>query len=395
MDLDILNGWDDFFDGCEVCVGCETFPYRPGGWGNMRMPAIDIEQFFDQSLQNYFFKKRFGYWETEKDSVVQKKNVHADELVKVIHDGKVVWFTLAEAQRMLEDCKDSAKSNASFKASLEKALRGSSRSLAEEIRVLFNLAIQTLSQRIQEGAIGDEEAEELTNSLRRRFETAEENVEDLLDLEKELTERKRAEPIFASYERKLAEFMNLQKSGNSVAAASLAKQLIQEKKHYLLRSRSLEPLTYAAYYYRLDLQKHKSRVLDTQRHLCEMRDSLVQHELGKLRQSMGDGGNKLFEDLETLQLSPEQSEGVTGYRRELKALAMESKVLVRAIQEVDQICEWIEKEIFKDENLKNVAITQTQKRKTAREQVREEGNKGSAGRGMVVMDRLQKRRDGK
>ncbi len=359
------------------------------------MSAVDIEQFFDQSLQNYFFKKRFSYWETEKDSVVKNKNVHADELVKVVHNGKVTWFTLDEAQSLLKDYEDNTKSNASFKTGLEKALRGSSRSLAEEIRVLFSLAIQTLSQRIQEGAIGNEEAEELTNSLRRRFEITEENVEDLLELEKEITERKKAEPIFASYERKLAEMMSLQKAGNSVAAASLARQLIQEKRQYLLRSRSLEPLTYAAYYYRLDLQKHKSRVLDTQRHLCEMRDSLIKRELSKLRQSVGDGGHDLFEDIETLRLNPEQLEGVAGYRRELKALAMESKILVQGIKEVDRICEWIEKEIFKDENLKNSAVTQVQRLKTSREQGSGEGKKKTQGTRMAVMDRLQKKQEDK
>ncbi|MFH1738770.1 MAG: hypothetical protein ABIH23_07160 [bacterium] len=356
--------------------------------------GIDIEQFFNPSEQSYFFKKRFGYWEIDKEPVIKKRNVAEDDLVKVIHKGRVMWFTPAEARRLLEDCEDEGKSAASFKANLEKALRGSSRSLADEIRVLFNLAIATLSQRIEEGIVKDEQAEDMTNSLRRRFEIVEENIEELLGLEKELTERKRSEPIFASYEKKLAEFMRLQKSGETLAAAALAKQLVQEKKHYVIRSRSLEPLTYAAYYYRLDLQKLKGRVLDTQRQLCDMRDSIVQHELQQLRKSAGAQTDNLFEDPEELKLPPDSEEikAISRCQKELRNLSLESKVLVETVKEVDKICDWIEKEIFKDENLKNAAVTHANKRKSEHTGANkaETRKKGTAG-GMVVMDRIQKK----
>ena len=314
------------------------------GLGDCEMPAVDIDQFFEPSLQNYFFNKRFGYWNAEREGTSKKKKVPSDSLVKVIHHGRVTWFTAEEAQRLIADLDDDNKREASFKANLEKALRGSSRTLAEEIRVLFNLSIQTLFQRIEEGIVEDEQAEQYTTSLRRRFEEAEDNIEDLLDIEADLTARKRAEPVFASYEKKLAEMMRYQKTGNFAEAAVLAKQLMNEKKHYLLRSRALEPLTYAAYYYRLDLQKIKSRVLDTQRQLCEMRDSLVKNELQKLRTTLGAQTDDLFEAPEDLPESPgpEARQTIKSYQRELQTLALESRALMKTIEEAERICKWIE-----------------------------------------------------
>ncbi len=357
------------------------------------MPAIDINQFFDQSQQNYFFNKRFGYWNAERGNTSKKKGVSTESLVKVIHNGRVTWFTADEAQRLLADLDDENAKEASFKANLEKALRGSSRTLAEEIRVLFNLAIQTLFERVREGIVEDEQAEEYTTNLRRRFEEAEGSIEDLMDLETELTQRKRAEPIFASYENKLAEMMRLQKAGDFAQAAVLAKQLMHEKKHYLLRSRALEPLTYAAYYYRLDLQKIKGRVLDTQRQLCEMRDSLVKNELQKIRDNLGAQTDDLFEEPDDLPElpSPEEGQAIRRYQQELRNLALESRALVRTIEEAENICRWIENEIFKDENLKQAAVTHAQTRKQSRS---DEGSKGQAPlkHGMVVMDRIKKKK---
>lgn len=323
--------------------------------------SLDISKFFDQPSQNYALRKQLVQWGTEEKEVAQRKQVPTETLLKVVHNGRVVWVTAEEVEALLKESEDESKQDTSFKANIEKALRGTSRTLVEEIRVLLYLAIQTLSQRVEDRTVTDNEAEQLTKSLRRRFEEAENNIEGLYDVETELTERKRADPVFVNYERKMAEMLQLQKSGQMADATTLAKQLMREKKQYLLRSRALEPLNYTACFYRLDLQKGKGRVLGMQQRLCEMRDTVVREALQRLRKSLGAGSDDL-----AVSADSKQGQDIRNYIRELRQLELEVKMLVKTIGEVDRICNWIEDEVFKDEKLKKAAITHAQTRKTAR-----------------------------
>ncbi|MFH1738811.1 MAG: hypothetical protein ABIH23_07365 [bacterium] len=355
------------------------------------MPPIDVDRFFDESEQYKALKKKCTDWESEWETRARKEKIPADDLVKVHHNGRIVWLTANEVQDILEEQHDEDKRNASLKNNVEKSLYGSSRALAEEMRVLLYLAIQTLSQRVKEGTVSDKEAEWFTNSLRRRFEEVESNIEGLIEAEEELTARKKAEPVFATYEKKMAEMLRLKKEGRLNEAASLAKQLERDKKHYLLLSRALEPLTYVAFHHRLDLQKDKSRVLVVQRRLCEMRDALLRQALQEMRESLGTDDDTSFEHLAAASDSG-QGENVRKYLKELKQLALELKVLVNTIEEVDHVCKWIEHEIFKDETVKKATIQHRQTRKAARdaEKAEREPDKHV---GMAVMDRLKKKGD--
>ena len=352
------------------------------------MSPIDVDKFFDDSEEYRALRKQYADWESERDTRALKETIPADELVKVYFEGRIVWLTADEVEDILKEHDDEDKRDSTLKNNVEKALYGSSRALADEMHVLLYLAIQTLSQRVKEGAVSDKEAESFTNTLRRRFEDIENNIEDLIDAEEELTARKQSEPIFARYEKKMAEMLRHKKEGRLTEAVSLAKQLEREKKRYLLLSRALEPLTYVIHHHRLDLQKDKNRILFVQHHLCEMREALLHQALQEFRESLGVDDDTSFEHL-IATLDSELTEDARKYLKELRQLGLEVKTLVNTIEEVDSVCKWIEHEIFKDETLKKATIKHKQLRKAARDAAKAKKEpRGPAG--MAVMERLKK-----
>jgi len=315
--------------------------------------------------------------------------------VKIIHNGRVVWLPADEVQSILDESEDEKKADASFKANLEKALHGASRALAEEVRVLLYLTIETLSQRVEDRTVSDSEAERLTRNLRRRFEEAEENIASLLRIDDELTALKRADPILTGYERKMAEMLRLQESGQMAEASALAKELMRDKRQYLLRGRALEPLANAAYYRRLELQKGKGRVLNVQQHLCEMRDAVVREALRRIRESLGAPDDDLLEDSTEVSVisDTDRAQSVLKYQRELKQLRLQMKTIVKTIKEIDSICNWIESEIFPDSEVKKAAAEYIKTRKEPGVAPVEEktGEKPGRSQRMAVVFRLKEK----
>ncbi|HPA44717.1 MAG TPA: hypothetical protein PLG59_01130 [bacterium] len=354
------------------------------------MASVDIGQIFDRSENVAAFEKQRQSWDQESRQAVQKKKVSQDALVRVFHEGRVLLLTADEAEKILREKEGQDAGQDALKKNLEKALYGGSRAIAEELRVLFFFAVQSLTERIKDESIGDKEAELMTNNLRRRFNETEENISALVQVENDLTQRKNSEPIFAAYESKMAMMLRYKRDGQMDQAVALAKELERDKKQYLLHSRALEPLTYASYYHRLDLQKSKSRVLKIQQQLTEMRDTVVRKVMQELQATISADGEDLEQQLAQLEHS-EKAQKFIKYQQELQKLTLEVKVLVKTISEVDKVCKWIETEVFKDDGIRKAAVTHAQ---TTKAQVKKSGEPAGKGDkqvgGMAIMDRLKK-----
>jgi len=353
------------------------------------MASVDIGQIFGQSENITAFEKQRQSWDQESREAVRKKKVSQNGLVRVFHEGKVLLLTTDEAAKILQEKEGEDAAQDALRRNLEKALYGGGRAVAEELRMLFFFAVQSLTERVKDESISDKEAESMTMNLRRRFNEAEENISALVQVENELTQRKNAEPIFAAYESKMARMIRFKRDGQMEQAVALAKELERDKKLYLLHSRALEPLTYASYYHRLDLQKSKSRVLKIQQQLTEMRDTVVRKVLQEIQTTLQGNGEDLQQQLATLDHS-ESAQKFLKYQQELQKLTLEVKVLVKTISEVDKVCRWIETEVFKDDSIRKAAITHAQ---AGKEQIKKSGepsDKGDkqAGR-MVIAERLK------
>lgn len=354
--------------------------------GFILSPAVPIDSFFDQSVQSYFFKKRYAYWDVEKEDQSQKKGVPSGRLVRVYLNDRVQWLTYEEAKKALASLDDTDESEKAFKSSLEKALQGENTVLADEIRVTLNLAISTLQQRVDERLLEEKDIEQHTTALRRHFENAESSIEELQSTEQEITQRKTEDPVMGKYEALMAQLLIFKKQGDMARAAIIAQELQKGKKQYVLRARTLEPLKYTANYHRLDLQKIKSRVLSVQCELCELRDSVVKFELQRLKGDMSEQTDEddLWGDLDDPIHDNETDPKVIGLRDELRSLRSEAKVAAKTVEQVDRVCQWIEDEIFQDEQLRNATFKRGEKLKKSHGSAPEKKTKSG---GMAYMNK--------
>ncbi len=345
----------------------------------MAAPAL-LDAFFDRSLQNYFFKKRYGYWQLNQEDEAAKRNIPPKRLVKAFINGKVHWLTDQEAQGLLARLEDPSGSDRAFKASLERALHGESQALADEVRVVISLTIQSLHESADEESLSPEDLKRFTTALRRHFNDAEAVIEELFSAEKELQQRMGEDPIIVNYERGMAALLELQKQGREEEAAKLAQELQKVKQKYLLRTRPLEPLKYTISFYRMDLQKTKSKVMVIHLEINTARDAGLHSQLTNLQERLGKAKDHPWDDLDLEDLDDQIDPRARDMRQELRNLKTESEFTSCNVKQLDKVCRWIEDKVFGDEQIRNATFQRVQKLRSSGTQ---QENKKTSSNGMV------------
>ncbi len=200
------------------------------------------------------------------------------QLVRVIHNGKVTWMTQKQALEFLQKSKD-----IEMQSEVQRALKGELKFIRQELEILLAIANFTLRQYKKNQALNQKEIERIEPSLQRRQRELNEGVTSSIESETIVKEKRRKNPLLDQYESMMGEFLEEKNQGNLARAAQLAKELAAKKRQYILLTRSIEPDIQTIYYHRLNLQKTKKRILNSQNDLCASRKDRLQVELHELK----------------------------------------------------------------------------------------------------------------
>ncbi len=310
----------------------------------------------DLSIQRYE-----EFWERARPETAQKKGVNPNQLVRFVHNRKVHWITQDEANTYLQLANDEDKRENAVKKEIKRALRGETKSVGDELSVLLAISSSILNRYKREDAIPESEIRRIEPTLHRRFQEVKNNVDCLNEVEDVILNKRKKEPIFDEYENMLGEMMNLKRQGKIQEAARLAGELEGKKRQYLILSRSIEPDVYTNYYYRMELEKCKKRILTIQKYLTSQRENSLEEEIKELRSGLQELRQEHDEeegliargvttDLgqyeDRIEKMEEMEEKLKDDEAEMESIEKESKILVSQIENADDVISYISEEVL-------------------------------------------------
>lgn len=303
-----------------------------------------VEQFLDKAVQH----------------ASQKAKVQPNQLVKIIYDDKVTWITQSQAREYL-----SRSENPDLQKQVRRALTDELRVIQQELEILHTIASYSFNQFKRRQAISKKDVERIEPSLKRREREITDGLSETANCESLISTKRRNAPILDEYESMMGEFINEKNKGNESKAVTLAKQLAKMKSKYLLYARSIEPDVQSLYHYRLNLQKTKRRLINTQNQICYSRKDFLGFEMEELYRSIQEVQGSIAElkelgldtlshkdNEEEIQNMAEAQRKLESKKSEMSALDTESKILEKQEKEVTQVINHISENVLQESESK-------------------------------------------
>lgn len=297
-------------------------------------------------------------------SEAQKQNTSPNELIRVVHNGKVTWVTAQQAGLYLRS--DSAdEEEEQLRDNVERALKGHAKLLHQELWVLLAIAQGTFKDLRNQGLFESQEARKIEPSLRRREDEIRDTFTQLYEVEGRIAAARERQPLLAEYEARMGQLLNLQQVGKLDEARTLAIQLAAGKKRYVLLSRVLEPDVNTAYFYRLNSQKTKKKILTVQQTMCLKKEGSLGLHIEELQSHMETVKGQMAHAEATMAGDATQAEIISKAQDkllktdqemqqvhgELHAVKAEARVLRKQAKETDMVIEHIATDILKDPSI--------------------------------------------
>ena len=311
--------------------------------------TISFDDIFGGNPENVSIARLESFLEKVVEDTFLQHAQNPNELVRVVDLGGIRWMTAEEADAYLDGLGD-ADSDKQLRRNIQQALRGDTRILEQEIKVIFLLANNTLKQYRDNHLIPEAEIQRSEPNLIRLGRQVNFQISQLWEIDARVQDLRKTHPILDEFEQKMGELLNLQKNGRHEEAAAIAHELATTKHHYVRLSRGLKSDTEASSRTRLELQRHKKSVLSTHRYLVAQREGVLQEETHDLRESV-EGLKVLLqrsaeERRANFALSLEEKSGLLAHaEKELVAVQKEQKVLKKKEDETEQIIEKMESAI--------------------------------------------------
>lgn len=293
-------------------------------------------------------------------AISDRVSINPNQLVRVMHKGKVVWMTQEQAVNYLDQGESGSLVN-----DVQMALKADLKVIRQELEILLALATYTVKKFKEQEAISPEEISRIEPSLGRRQYEINEGVSQTAESEAVLQEKRRRNPMLDEYEDMMGQFLNEKAKGNMDEALRLARVLAEKKKKYILLSRAIEPDIRTIQYHRLNLQKTKKRILNSQNDICSTRIDALQIELNDLQSSINQiksntadaaerGADSASAEINKMNIYDieETKKEIEEKATELSSLEKESSILERQEQEVDAVISHIAENILGEADAK-------------------------------------------
>ena len=373
--------------------------------------TFDFESVFGEDKESDLSLDRLEVsWEEARPVEAERKGVDPNQLIRFVYDGKVHWITHEEAITFLQIADDQNKRQNAIKREIKRALRGEKQALADELSVMLAVSTSTVGRYKEEGSISASDIQmDLKPALQRRSQEVETLIDCLEETEQTIAQKRKQAPIFDEYEKMLGEMMNLSRGGKKAEAAELARKLHVKKREYVITSRAIEPDVYTSYYYRLELQKTKRRILTLQRQLSQQRAKALEKETGELEEELTQrkaereaqdalvarGVTLSEEETEQYARNVEEidkiQEKIVGKEMERESLEKETEVLQTQIENADKVITYITEEVLTKSGVED-AVDERVRMMNAKRGMRKQPGLGQLGLGksssrMVTVDR--------
>lgn len=373
--------------------------------------TFDFESVFGEDKESDLSLDRLEVsWEEARPVEAERKGVDPNQLIRFVYDGKVHWITHEEATTFLQIADDQNKRQNAIKREIKRALRGEKQALADELSVMLAVSTSTVGRYKEEGSISASDIQmDLKPALQRRSQEVETLIDCLEETEQTIAQKRKQAPIFDEYEKMLGEMMNLSRGGKKAEAAELARKLHVKKREYVITSRAIEPDVYTSYYYRLELQKTKRRILTLQRQLSQQRAKALEKETGELEEELTQrkaereaqdalvarGVTLSEEETEQYARNVEEidkiQEKIVGKEMERESLEKETEVLQTQIENADKVITYITEEVLTKSGVED-AVDERVRMMNAKRGMRKQPGLGQLGLGksssrMVTVDR--------
>jgi hypothetical protein len=377
-----------------------------------RAKTLALESLFEKERRDDLSLDDFeAFLDQTRPVDAEQKGANPDQLVRVVHEGKIQWMTHEEANAFLQLADDQDRRQSAIKREIRRALRGETQSLADELSVLFAICASAINRYKQEGSISESDVKNsIEPSLKLRFREAANLFDCIREVEQIIDVKRKQHPIFDQYEAKLGQMLNLKRKGAEAEAAELARELRAKKRKYIMMSRTIEPDVYTNYYYRMELQKSKREILIHQQQISTRRVEHLGREISQLKEELRH--RKIEKEAHdariTKEVAPSETEverhqrnieqihqireKLVGKEMERGSLEREAKILTTHVEDTGKVISHIDEEVLKDSEHAD-AIRERVKTMEARHPMREPDLKdapvGKSGTRMATIERRQ------
>ena len=242
---------------------------------------ISFEDIFGADGQDLSVEKLENLLDRLIEDEAQKSDADPNELIRVVHEGEVIWVTAEQAGDFLKESSTDGE-EANLRRNVERSLKGNRQILQQELLLLLALATSTFERNRKANLVGKQEAERVGPALKRREGEIHSTFRDMAAVERKIELYRKQQPILVEYEQRMGELLNAQQAGDLDTAREIAGKLVTDKRQYVLLSRALQPDVSEAYYHRLQSQKIKKKILGTQKEMVVGRGQSLQLEITDL-----------------------------------------------------------------------------------------------------------------
>lgn len=243
---------------------------------------VSFHDLFGDDDEQTSLKKLNQFLGNVVDLSSETHGVSSAALVKIAHNDELIWLTQEQADRYLQNHSYHGNEGELRKA-VEKALKGESVYIKQELQVLMTMAELTMEQCRNDPGIDQVEVRRLVPQLTRSQLEIDRALQDIAELEENIAEVRKSQPQIVKYEKKIGELLDHKSKGQWDSARTIAKELEKKKNQYLLSCRAIEPDLNTITFRRLDLQKVKKRLLSIHRYLCAQKLDGLEMEINELR----------------------------------------------------------------------------------------------------------------
>ncbi len=306
--------------------------------------SITFEHLFGSVPENISLEQLEKFLESVVSETFKDEKYSPNELVRVVQDGKIQWMTAGEVESVLQEEDETS----ALKRSVQHALKANFKVLAQELKVLYILAQQTLKHYREKFLIPFEEIDRISPQITRAGRQTVYHLDQLWEVEQRIKEVRRKNKILSEFESKMARFLDCQKKGVKEEAATLAKELAGMKNKYVRISKGLMSDINQSKRVRLDLQQQKKMVLSLHKYIVIQREGVLESALQDMQKSVENMKYVLKKGMEEEQKKhyqeslSERENAISTSKDELVVVKKENKYLDKKEKETEKVIEGME-----------------------------------------------------
>lgn len=249
----------------------------------------------------------------------KKAGIPPSEIIKIVEEGKVYWMTGDEVRTFLQTKPD--KTGDGIEQLTHDALFGDVIPLSQDVRITCQFAKTRLNDYTKDQRIPDKDIHHFAPKLSRMDNILHYSLKSLFEVETEINETQRKNPIVRQFNDKIHVFNQSRQSGNLRLASKIAKELMEIKNDYSRVNRGIESNISQSRQLRIDIQQQKKALLDCHINIVDRRKNVLNDTIDRFQNTL----DRMYVSFDDSDLSNKSSIPAKTYLEEKKRLDTDRK----------------------------------------------------------------------